>query len=125
MIETKQKLTTKVGSWYSGGMATKRRPAAAITPAAADDDGLRPATAAELAESYELRKLDAIRSDPVLEDLGRLLVRQRGAEAQVAAAVERARMLGLSWHMIGLVAGLTPEGARKRWGAAIAGGGAS
>lgn len=69
-----------------------------------------------MAQSVAFRKLDAVRSDPVLEDLGRTLVRQRGAEAEVAAAVERARALGLSWHMIGLVAGVTAEGARRRWG---------
>lgn len=84
--------------------------------AAPASDGLRPATPAEVAQSTALRRHDALRNDPVLADLGRLLVRQQGLVAEIAAAVQRARDMGLSWHMIGLVAGTTAEGARRRWG---------
>lgn len=38
------------------------------------------------------------------------------AERELAAAVQAARDLGVSWHRIGLAVGLTSEGARRRWG---------
>ena len=36
-------------------------------------------------------------------------------ESDVAYEVERARGEGESWHQIGMVFGITGEGARKRW----------
>jgi hypothetical protein len=51
-----------------------------------------------------------------LEDLRRAAQRARRASQEVTAAVERARGLRISWHRIGLVTGLTAEGARRRWG---------
>lgn len=38
------------------------------------------------------------------------------ADVALQASIAAARSAGLSWHQVGLATGLSPEGARKRWG---------
>jgi hypothetical protein len=103
------------------GKARARRPPARIRPrqavpvASSDDvdDMPEPLDPVDLVEDDldgDQDKSDARRS---LRDLRR---RREKLDGEIAAAVRQARSAGLSWHSVGLVYGLTSEGARKRWG---------
>ncbi|MEK7214759.1 MAG: hypothetical protein AAB289_04100 [Chloroflexota bacterium] len=50
-----------------------------------------------------------------LRDVARIRARQLQLEVELGQAVSELRALGVSWHRIGVSAGLTGEALRKRW----------
>ena len=89
------------------------RDAAAGLDHPAQDDGAGPVRRAPL--PFVFGRLDKTRHGIVVT-LADSIRQAEQAEERVDRWVVQARAHGVSWSIIGAVAGLTSEGARKRWG---------